>query len=382
MKNKIKKIFRTLLKKIYYTFKFDKLRRYPCIEKMRAIEFFKMANEKGIRYVLLRWEQTLDNPSEVEDFDILVDNNDYKKMLKLCKFRKPGKKYASVDLYTPTHIKSDIAYILPKLSNSILQNRIKNKNDVFIPDNLRHFLSFTYHLVFHKGYDSGIMSKNNMINVEIDNYNINQNKYIQELRRLAIKAKVDLKYPVFLEYLEDLLKEYDWNPPMDLYFRRSKGNKYLLDRLIDFIPSAWYENYNTAVVLLRDIAKEHCTIEFFKKILAEQDVIIEQEIELSIEQGTKVAEVTRGGDWNLSSDFSNDYLPKYVYYLKMKKEQNKKDIIPHGVVCYDWLLSVKREVRSYFHKKNKGEYIHILHSSDNGVEANYYKTELRKILEN
>ncbi len=376
MKNRIKKI----IKKIYKFLRLDKFRLYPSVNKNKISHFFKNLNENQINYVLLRWANDV-YKEDIDDFDILVSNEDYKKIIKHVKRRRISKKYITVDLYTPYNVKGGISYFVPHIADEILENTIINNIGIKIPDIKRNFLAFTYHLFYHKGYNSGLSSKYHQ-----KTNNNNEQKYINEFYRLAKLNNVDINInDVFLEDLEEILETNKWKAPIDVYFRRSKINKYLYDYLTNSIPKEYYNNYNHSVIIFRGLANKNKTIDYFREKVKQLNVDIEKEIVLNLEQGEKIAKTTRGGDWGaITNDRKSDLLPKYIFYLRKNnvhvENHNMIDVIPQGVVCYDWLLQLKKDVRKHFHTKKGGKYFHILHTSDNGLESLFYKEIIESLI--
>ena len=337
-----------------------------------AADFFSDLDRSGIDYVILRWYDKLPLTEPGEDFDILVSNGDCRILSKKLKVGSvENRDFIKCDVYPVNNSKGFLAYYPPFLAERCLQNRIKDSNSIWILEPFTYFCALAYHAVFHKGYQSGLASrygKHETGALEHD--------YPSILKNLADKAGISIA-DYSLEGLESFLRDNDWAPPLDIYFRRSQKNPWIYDRLSDIVPSEWYERRGTACFVIRELGDNEKWNKITENLLSDAGASIVCKVRLSDEEKKYFSRYTRGGDWGKGPCKAPAGLPSTVVIAK--KEMEGRDSLPHGVVEYDWVKEIKETIRkeynkSVFYSKNSN----ILHSTDNGVEASYYVSILDK----
>ena len=342
------------------------------IYREKAESFFEKANQTKINYVVLRWYENLPFVEPGEDFDILVANEDCKRLNSLLRIGNiQNKSFIKCDVYPVNNTKGFIAYYPPFLAQRCLENRTLDKSGVWILEPRTYFFALAYHAVFHKGYSSGLKTKyKSAVATDLEH------DYDSVLRKLALQASIECT-DYTLEGLESLLKENDWVPPMDIYFRRSQKNPWLYDRLLDCIPDTWLNRKGLVCFILRELGNTEKWHRHVCELIEEADATIIKEVSLSDTEKDIFGKYTRGGDWGKGPFKQSGGRPARV--IIAKKQETGKDTLPHGVVEYEWVKIIKERVREDYNKsvpyvKNSN----ILHSTDNGVEASYYISILEK----
>ncbi|MCT8140152.1 glycosyltransferase [Anaerobacillus sp. CMMVII] len=153
-----------------------------CLNTMRYLnpdisvqDFFKLLDEKGIKYVVLRWyDELLYSTAEIKDVDILVDDKD---VYKLSKYFLPYYKEGAIpfDVYTPTPTPNNhfagLPYYPRNLADQILRQREK-LDIIYVPSNEDYMFSLIYHALYHKAENSGLDGKVS-----------NNNKYYRKIKQ-------------------------------------------------------------------------------------------------------------------------------------------------------------------------------------------------------
>ena len=343
------------------------------IYRKDVVSFFASMENKRVNYVVLRWYDCLPYMEPGEDYDILVSNEDcltFKKKLKIGNLSNA--QFTKCDLYPVNNAKGYLAYYPPFLAEKCLNNKVKDNSGVWRLDAFTYFCALSYHAVFHKGYTSGLKSKYREYNQE----NLEHN-YESILRGLAREAGIDHQ-DFSIEGLELFLKEQDWLPPLDIYFRRSNKNRWILDRLQDTIPEKWYNRRGLTCFVIRELADTEKWCAYIERLIFDAGAEVIASVKLGESEKQQYAKYTRGGDWGKGPSKVSGGLPSRI--ILARKGEKGKDELPHGVVEYSWVKEIKERVRTEYNKSvSYFKSSNVLHSTDNGVEASYYLSILEKV---
>lgn len=368
-----------LIKMIFKVLGLNKLKKEYGIFLNEKEQFFQTLNKHRIEYVVLRWFDNLTNLKEGDDIDILVSDLDYyniRKYMRKERLDKPG--FIKIDLYPESNQSGHISYYPPNLARRILDGRRVTDNGIWVPNDMDYFFSLSYHVLFHKGFKSGLRSK-----YDTNGKSISKRNYAQYLTELGKKVGIILN-EITMESLEDLLGKHDWLPPLDVYFRRAPLNDWVEFRANAHVEPNWRKNRGLAVFILREKISTPEMMDKIERLLFQDEVSILKKIELTSEEAAVFALKTRGGDWvKKMTELAYGGLPKVVYIVQKRSDfRSQEEEIPKGVVMYDWLLKIKKEIRDEYIKSVRfHEKCHVIHTSDNGVEASYYIKVLEGILE-
>ncbi len=367
-----------LLKKIAKALGIRRYQRRYGVKRDELKNFFERLEKEQIRYVVLRWFEELPSLNGEGDLDILVDDNDFKKLRKMSSGAKEKKEYILFDIYPVSNQVANYSYYVPEIADRILNGRVKNKNGVWIPNDYDYFHSLAYHALFHKGFSSGMVSKY----IPTKSFNKPKHDFTNILKNMAACQNLPIK-EFTMEAVDEYLNENNWTPPLDVYFRRSKTNEWAYLRSQDFVLDNWRKQIGKTVFILRDKIIGTIFEEKFKELVLEAGAIIEREEELSDGQAIDFMRKTRGGDWGmLITSQKNAGLVRKVFIVKEELPTDLKlEETPMGIVEYDYVKTIKAKFRAYYRKKvSLQEDYHILHTSDNGIEACHYETVLNEVL--
>ena len=344
----------------------------------KVSKLFIDLDNNNINYLVLRWYEDLPLVKAGEDIDILVADKDFTKIKKFLKRgRALDKNFVKIDLFPESSQKRFMAYYPPRIAKKMLLNKIKHVSNAYIPMPKDYFFSLTYHVLFHKGFNSGIKSKYH--NSKITTPEHDYNSYLIGLMKSLNMDSTSLT----LEGLELILEKENWLPPLDVYFRRSNKNKWVYYRALDKIHPEWTKMNGLVVFIIREKGAYDSVVKKLRELIITNNAEIISTHILSEKQALLFAENSRGGDWGKGPSPRSGGLPKHIIVCKKEHDSKlkKTEKIPQGVVEYNWVKNIKTEIREYYLDSTKrSERCNILHSSDNGIEASHYIDLLNKII--
>ena len=341
---------------------------------------FEKFDEHNVRCVVLRWFdevpltlQEEDNLKSDSDIDILVDTEDLK-LLALIASQHPGN--IRFDVYNRTGRRgmsyASLPYYPPTLASIILDQRVRYRDAFYVPEALTHFRSLAFHLVYHKGLDSGIPS-----GCHLRSNSDPKRPYGRFLAELDQGLGIKIDQPYTLLGLHEYLKQCGWEMPYDLFERwphKSSWHQYLLEQETKVLKP-WAERLpGLLVFFIRQDLIESNKTEMVYQMLEEKFSILKKE-QIIQQQIDRVMQKVRGGNWIA---------------------HNGTWVIPPkiAVICYDHNPVPVAEtdinkIKSYPHIKNKNvfhkheirmrlaktdntsEKIFGIHGSDNAYEAQH-----------
>ncbi|NOX09516.1 MAG: hypothetical protein GXP22_08535 [Gammaproteobacteria bacterium] len=153
-------------------------------------------------YVLLRLDMTagssLDDIARRDDVDILLEDKIVPALKEKFNTEKKGKG-GKIDVYGIEGLHgSDYighSHLPVEMGRLILENRVKNEQGIYIPDESNEFVSLIYHLTYHKSEQSGIHWN--------DPESSRQSKYydvIVNLKRV-LGVEIEITHNAFHQYL-------------------------------------------------------------------------------------------------------------------------------------------------------------------------------------
>jgi hypothetical protein len=171
--------------------------------------FFAELRRRQVRYVVLRWFESLPDLDPGEDIDLLVDDED---AVQLLDFLNANAGPVACDVYTVSGLPGtrykQMPYYPPALAKQIVSRSVSD-GLCRMPCAEDHFLSLAYHAVYHKGLRSGlpttVASLKPVAQPEHD--------YRSALTELA--TTLGLEVAIDMESLDQALAEHGWRPPVD-----------------------------------------------------------------------------------------------------------------------------------------------------------------------
>lgn len=281
-------------------------RRRPRIFIGDLPDFFRQLNDAGVNYVVLRWFDCVPMTPEEEkrngghgDVDILADAED---LLKVCRAvaSHPGKvklDLCSNRLVLATDFKRYTFYP-PVLCKELLDSRVLDERKGFYrPDDRRYLYSLAYHIVYHKGLQSGLPT--GFDDLAQQPPKTDRHDPQATLRQLASIVGEELPAELTMFHLHLWLKQRGWNMPLDLLLRWPKQHP-MLERLYRYEREKLRQDMggqqNICVYLLReDAIKAGATEQILAELRTRYRIL--DMVNFTSEQQDRVIRRTRGGNW-------------------------------------------------------------------------------------
>jgi hypothetical protein len=252
--------------------------------------FLRALEEKGIRYVVLRWFEDLPELPPGEDLDLLVADDDVEQVRALASSR-PG--LVPCDLYSvsgrPGTAYRNMAYFPPALAEGILERAVRHRGRYRIPSPRDHFLSLSYHALYHKGAASGLPSR------LLESQDAPEHDYAAVLGELARALGIDVS--LTLEDLDEYLATEGWRPPLDTLGRLARRNAWVGRRIAGLAAGDTQEYRGLVVFLVRRRAVELGFADEIAERLAARGFEIVLRRTLSPDAAERVRRHARGANW-------------------------------------------------------------------------------------
>jgi len=257
------------------------------------------------------------------------------------------------------------------ISVCLIKSRCRHPKGFYVPDPLNAFLSFAFHLVYHKGPACGVPTGCDM--EASASPKRDYNKRIEELGT-AVNADIEPPYSLFKLHL--FLKRNLWNMPYDLLERwpaNSQWHEFLL-KYERGLLEPWAKRLpGLLVFFVRQDAANSESLNFIQKHLSEKFQIVRTQL-LSDEQSQRVIRLVRGGNWNQGPDLElvRPSVAIYAYdhnpvSMDNSDEQRKKSY-PH---VRNSNVFVKQHIRELLNGNSDNGEVYGLHGSDNEFEAQH-----------
>ncbi|RYG90049.1 hypothetical protein EU803_15655 [Loktanella sp. IMCC34160] len=345
------------------------------------VDFYQGLNSQGVPYVVLRWaDQVPTDPTNerayVDDIDHLVADDAIQSILQQAS-RHPGT--VKCDYYSVSGQQGssyrDMPYYMPALAEKLLTRRWLDERGFYRPHPTDEFLSFAYHLCYHKGIRCGLPDGLALVDAVV----ATKKDYASELRRLASSARWgQLPNPLTLLALHGILKDHGWNMPADLMVRWPDQHPFLV-ALQKHEQTRTQSLIADAKGLTLFILREDCDsveLEGIARQCIEERFEILSEIRLTATQQERVINQTRGGDW-VEKYCSKVVAPTVAFIcrdaavpgplpIRMSPKKLRKRY-PH-VTNTDVLI--KRNIRASINRASPTSFDRVaIHATDNATEA-------------
>ena len=342
--------------------------------------FFAELHKSNIDYVVLRWFDEvpltkLEEENMKKDIDILFHHSDLKKVIKIA-VKFPGKVLA--EFYSVEGKKGTAArgypYYPPVLAEKILQSRVLHKNSFYIPASFEHFQSLLYHIVYHKGYESGLP-----VDASTAPQQEGKRDYLKTLTSMSQQLDIELPEPITLFSLHDYLNKTGWTMPYDLKLRWNNQQKWLKtlckkEENLDFTYASQLPEL--IVFLIRSDATVSANIKQSTIDKIESRFNILQTIDLDKEAQQRVSLNVRGGNWiEHSGKIFTPALTAVICHdsdpIKLKKSDPRYRKNPHITNAKVLDKNIIRDEINILFPDDKYNRT-VLHSSDNTMEAHHH----------
>lgn len=214
-------------------------------------KFFSTLNDMNVQYVCLRWHEELPRVRAGEDIDLLIADNDLKRVEMLLIGNKTNG--IPVDVYTVSGLPgSDYCsapYFLPSLARFALEKPRIHRGIFKIPSATSHFHTMCYHAVYHKGLSSGLSEQGPQ-----DAAVPAEHDYASTIARMATTAGVPVP-KMTLRDIDELLDEKGWKPADDTLRKYARKNRWLLQKVAGVSHQQGPDLDGLAVFIIRDRAR-------------------------------------------------------------------------------------------------------------------------------
>lgn len=291
------------------------------------------------------------------DLDILVHDDDAHLVRGFLR-DNPGR--IPVDVHTvfgPAPGSGDMPYYVPKLAMSMLNNSIKGPIGCNIPNNNDYFLSFLYHILFHKGFFSGLPSARFPYYENAKP----ENDYLSFSLELAKVAKK--KYVGTMEDAERVLLEAGYIPKLDTLAAIAKVNTWV--KRMYFEDSKIIEK-GLSVLILREICATYGWVNSIIKDFEAQNFQLIRKVVFTKKEVSFFSSVLRGGNWYVPLENKEQYLPHSAYILLDK--QNTGSYVALGGTKESRIRLLKEALRSKYDNSLHS----FVHATDDTSQAYQY----------
>lgn len=331
-------------------------------ESIGVPNFFRYLRDKKVNYVVLRFFERLPELyRKGGDLDLLVKDED-EPIVRGFLLQHRGS--TPIHVFTPNKtVSNDITYYPPPIAQRIIKSGVAGPANSRIPSPKEAFLSFAYHVLYHKGLLAGVPTKTLLkVNASPDN------DYTKELKRLADLCGVTIE-PMTMENISNILEKEGWQPKLDTLAKISERNtwvrKYFFSNqskkknemgLGVFILKKRAFIHGVAEAILKDIESNGRFSVLFIKKFSQQDI-------------QRVTEHLRGGVWSNEVEMGDGLSPAMVivvldtHVARLSKFIKSRRVHPGGI------KDLKKVLRAKFDTTKESS---MIHSTDNTNEANEY----------
>lgn len=324
--------------------------------------------KEKIQYVVSRFYQKLPKLyREGGDVDILVADKD---QIRIHKFLREHPGSISIGVSSVSNvIYSEIPYYPPFLARKILKSAIIGGGGARIPSSKEAFLSFAYHVLYHKGPSAGVPTQLPNIIVNECPYNDYTNILLNMTQKLNIKVNIDM------ESLDEYLHSEGWRPKLDTLAHLAPKNIWVQGRFFNiwiqrrFFPDQHSEELGLGVFIIKEKAFELGVEQQILDVIKKNNFIILEQRRFSREEKIEIAEQLRGGVWSQNTRDNKSGLPELAILVFDKdfKSISKTYLDAFiGKYSHPRLRKMKEKLRRNFDIEEKDS---LIHSTDSTYES-------------
>ncbi|MFO0788377.1 MAG: hypothetical protein U0805_02900 [Pirellulales bacterium] len=317
------------------------------------------------RHAVLRWFEQLPQVPAGEDLDLMVSDDALDAVRKLC---DDGPGIQPIDLYSVTGLPGadfrSMPYYPPHLAEQLLDHAASHHGLCRVPSPREHFLSLAYHVLYHKGYDSGLPANATMPG---DRRRADHD-YVAILKRLASACGTTVE--ITLEALDSHLDIAGWRPPHDMLIRLARRNRWIKS-LLKKHDTPTIADDRIAVFLVREEALRRGGVARAAQLIEHFGFEIRATETFDRTRVPALARTLRGGNWGpgpwptsggppVAAIVAFDSAP----ITPTPKQRKKFPFIANA------RLLCKEQLRDAFNDGYpQDQHCNVIHSSDNGREA-------------
>ncbi len=335
---------------------------------MSVEAFFRELASRNVRYVVLRWFETLPDVAPGEDIDLLVADDDLEKLDDLFVRSRSGR---ACDVYSVTGLPGSdfrkMAYYPPHLSEGVIANRVLLRGLFRVPNPPDHFLSLAYHALYHKGYRSGLASATAPPGAAAKRPDHDYGAVLGALAKdLGLSVATDM------ESLDAHLASQGWRPPIDMLARLALRNPWIHDRFFSKDLSVEPRYRGIAVFLLRERALQSGRAGQVEEQLAQEGFEILEAASLGEQRRKESSLRLRGGNWGRGPWPVSGGLPArlIVAWDPRPSAVDSRTRAKYPLLSNGRILRAKERIRDLLMQDvPRAEQFNPLHSSDNDVQS-------------
>lgn len=336
-------------------------------------DFVDWADRNGIKYVVLRWFESLPEIVDDDDLDILVADDHIEQVLSIIE--KKSTVGIACDVYSVsgrmgTKYKG-VPYYPPHLAREILDSSQLHRGSIPVPDTQRYFYSLAYHAVYHKGRRSDLSKQGE----EKRESSAATSKHSHFDKLCALRDELRLGVSIDFDSLANFLHEHSWEPGLDLLRKLGESNGWARE-LYKKRASSRQPIDGLGVFILRNWAVRKGWAPHVLVRLQKAGFVIIMVQELMGDRQSRAHAYLRGGNWGSSREFPvNSGGPAMLIAVfdpdpKPVAEGDRKQY-PH--MSNGRIIEIKREIRAMMNKGREPDaLVNSLHTSDDESEAVYY----------
>ena len=331
---------------------------------------FKKFERAGVSYAVLRWFETLPKVEPGEDLDVLVDDDALDTVLSIMN-KQPG--IQPSDVYTPSGLpKSDYRntpYYPPEMAKRLLSRTVWHNGLCRVPSAVDHFHSLAYHAVYHKGKQSGVPSRDRVVQ-PLENPDHDYPAILQDMAR-----KLGANVEVTLEGLHEHLTNAGWAPQPDMLTRLAANapkNRWLQHLAGRLHPEA--HDAGLAVFCIRQKVVECGFADRIIAMLSAGGWQILATKRMTPDEITYTAKRTRGGNWGKGFWKTSSGPPAVIVvaYDSQPIKPTRAQLKKYPQVA-NARLFIKEQIRATVNAElPPDDECNALHSTDYGGEAWYF----------
>lgn len=311
--------------------------------------------------VALRWVEMVEEGEAVADLDLLVRGS-AAEALEQRLSREIGT--FPVDLYTDDgsgkRLFKDVPYYPPSMAQRVLDSASVRDSGARVPSPLWRFVSYAFHLLFHKSNRLGVATDS------LTPAAFGDERYVRELWRLADAAGEPR--PQSVGDIEEMLRRHDAFPELDTIGFYSTGNAFLAAR---YVAGHAEMEPGLGVFVLRDFGLPSGIVEDVRGRLRSSG--FELLAETPLDRNSAAVTRIRGGNWIDDQAPGKVALPVHAFVCL-----DPRPVTPAGADRrrYPRLdnanMLLKAVLRSEFAGLGEKSKLNFIHASDNSAEAKVY----------
>ena len=308
--------------------------------------FLKYMQINNINYVVPRFFESL--PSlhrEGGDLDLLVSDQD-ESAVKQFLLENEGD--IRVDVWSvsrPSY--HGITYMPPRLAQEVLDNSMEGNAMAKIPSPLHSLNCLLFHVLYHKGFQSGVPSKYDSGAVSQPN-----NDYLCLIKKYTTQLDLTVEYT--MEGLDEYMSKIKWRPALDTLAKIAQWNEWV--RVHHFDEKTEEKSSLFALVLKSEAVERGFSQDVISECeLADYDLIYNRVLRGEVQR--EAINNIRGGVWNDGLTYQDNiskYYPAQILILWDKSGRGEQGL---------------SQLKSHIRKKIDDSKTSYIHSTDNDTQT-------------